>query len=461
MEKMRLLLRAASKPIKKGRLPYLIGFVILLLSFTINLFGTGPVTYKDWWSDFQKDSESIITKTVDCQTGENGVGYNGPIQAKGSNVPGCSNQQFKPYASQFGLQSRLIALFAPSGEGAQRYYYLAIMFALALLTALMIIAFAYFVQREFGGITGAVVVGLAAISDWLAAYAPNMYWVAFMMILPFVFSFGFYKWFKAEGKMPLFYGLLGLFFWLKFLNGYEHATTLVLSAFIPIVYYELQRKSVRLVELWRQAALVLGAGVAGIVSAICLNIIGLNSYYHSWPKSFQVVNSRVDERSGTKQVRSDVLYGLEHTLPEVYRRIDRLYSLGMLRDGQQNPVKYIVLSLVNYLLLPAVSLPIIIRDPLGIAVQSILFVGAVSGVLLYRLRRKYRGDGKLRGLWYAYWLGMFGAFSWLVIMPGHAFPHAHINAIVFYMPFLLICYVVLGIAASALMIRPLLPGRGR
>jgi hypothetical protein len=49
---------------------------------------------------------------------------------------------------------------------------------------------------------------------------------------------------------------------------------------------------------------------------------------------------------------------------------------------------------------------------------------------------------------YSYWLGLIAALSWLILMPGHAYPHAHLNAIIFYMPFLLVCYIIIGITLT-------------
>ena len=267
------------------------------------------------------------------------------------------------------------------------------------------------------------------------------------MFAPFVFSFGFYQIFKVKNKLPYFYAILGLLFGLKFLNGYEHATTLVISAFIPVVYFEFKDRSQKLLDLWRQAMWVLVAGLVGFAAAMLLNVMSLNSYYHSWSKSVHGVAARAEDRASFVTMQANVVVGFQATLPDVYEVLNNYFNLEAMKSGQYNPVKYMMLSVLNYLLLPAVSLPIVLRQPIGVVVQSIFAVGLAAYFCLRWLQRQKAGQGinNVRGVWASYWLGLVGAFSWLVVMPGHAYPHAHLNGIIFYMPFLIICYVIIGV----------------
>jgi hypothetical protein len=444
--KQEMLIMGGLRLSKRHATWYGAGFVVLLLSFAINIFGVGP--FSTWSADFQKDSEDIVTKTVDCKF-EHGVAYSGPIQAKNLQYgSGCSPALYQPYASQFGMQSRLISLLAPRSEGVRRYYYAAVKLILAALLATVLMGFVIWAHRRFGPIAASTTLILMALSDWLVGYAPNLYWIAFLMFVPFVYSLLAYPYYREQKRLLVFYGLLAVFFCLKFLDGYEHATTLVISAFIPVVYYEVARyPRLRLVSLWKQAALVLTAGIAGFIVAFAANVVSLDGYYHSWSKSVSAVNSRAEARSSPKATQGLVIYGLQNTLPDIYNRINRVYNLDRLKDGKANPAKYAMLSLLNYILLPAVSLPFILREPFGVIAQSILSLGVIAGVLLRWLRR-YVSPDVLRGLSLMYWLGIAGAFSWLVLMPGHAYPHAHLNAIIFYMPYLLVCYLIIGIAIS-------------
>jgi hypothetical protein len=450
---MRFVKKGALSGIVKSRYRYavfyVIGFAVLALSFAGNIFGVGPDL--SWYSNFQKDSESIITKTVDCRNSKHALNYSGPVKAKDLVYgPGCSPDQYIPYESQFGLQSRIIAFLAPADEGIRRYYYLCVMLFLALAMAAVMLALVFFVHREFGGVVGVTLLGMITISNWLVAYAPNMYWIAFVMFLPFVFSFGYYEYYKTHSKLKLFYSLLVVMFMLKYFNGYEHASTLTLSALVPIVYFELKSGAHKhLYTLWRQAAYVLVASAAGFVIALTLHVTSLQSFYHSWSKAAMIVAGRVDERTDTDSYRSYVVHGFQYGQPVLYERINRIYALDTLKDGTQHSFKYTALSALHYLLLPALSLPVILREPLGTIVQSISFVGLVAGILLYRLKsRRQVGDSRIVGLKAAYWLSLIGAISWLVIMPGHAYVHAHLNGIVFYMPYLLICYIIFGLVIS-------------
>lgn len=428
---------------------YAAGLSVMFLAFTANITGVGPTPY--WFSEFQKDSEAIVNKTVDCRNEKNEVGYDGPVMPqKGQQYAvmyenGCGSKNYRPYDAQFGLQAHLIAFFSPAKSEYAKQYFATVKFLLALVFALVLMGFVYCIQRAFGTMVAASVYTLLIFSPWIVGYARNMYWVIFLMFLPFVFSFGFYSTFKARQKLLLFYAILGVLFALKFLNGYEHLTTMIFSAFIPIVYFELMRGR-RLIELWRQALAVLLVGMAGFAAAFLINVVSLNTYYHSWSQSVHAVIGRAKDRSESKKMQANVVVGFQATLPDVYRIVDEYYELEKMADGSHAPYRYVVLSLFNYALLPAVTLPFGAANLLVIVVQSIFTMGVLAWLLLRYLRRNKGLSKQVETLKYVYLLSLAGSLSWLVLMPGHAFPHAHLNAIIFYVPFLLICYVIIGLA---------------
>jgi hypothetical protein len=438
----------------RKRLVYLAGFVVLCLSFSINLFGSGP--WPSWFSNFQKESEQLIVKTVECQAMGKDLHYSGPIRAA-SGLPyttimdkGCDPAKLEPYASQYGLQTRAIALFAPSNPDALHRYFLGVKVILVSLMAIVLLGIVAAVRREFGLPAAIATFALLCVSDWVVGYARNMYWVGFLLFLPFLISFGYYQLFKANKKMLLFYGLLGLAFFLKFLNGNEHATTLIISAIAPIVYYEIKGGK-RWQELWRPAALVLGVGVLAFALSMFYNLAALREYYGSWEKSREIMKSSTEKRADFESMQSYAIVSFQVTVPHMYPVVNNLVDLEVLKSGEGHPIKYAMVSFLNYLLLPAITLPIVLQEPLGTVLQSHLAIGIAAYCLLhfYLLRRTTGKDrARLNALRWLFLIGLAGAFSWLVALPGHAYPHAHLNGIIFFMPFLLVCYVIFGMSIA-------------
>lgn len=426
-------------------------FMVLFLAFSVNIFGAGYG--QDWFASFQADSSRIVEKTAECK--DNSY-YNGPLHhnkdvsfAEAMERPGCSSNIYAPYVSQFGLQARIIAAFAPAeGGAALSHYFKVIELVLAAVMAAVLAIFLLKIRSLFGRVaTWSSLAGLV-LAPWIVAFARNMYWVEFTLFLPFIFSFVFYEWFQARRKLPWFYAGIALLLLIKCLNGYEYITPIAASALVPVVLYELWRRKTPVLALWRHAAAILAAAILAVGGAMLINTAALSSYYGDWDEAYRAVTARAESRSidGLSAVQRNVAEGMWVTAPGLYPVIDRLYDLDQLKSGQGNPLIYAFLSGINYAMLPAISLPIVLHEPLSTILQSMLAFVVYTAFALAWLGRKRRMDAALhRALTWTYWLSLTGSLSWLVLMPAHTYPHAHINGIVFYLPTLLITYIVMGI----------------
>ncbi len=435
----------------RQRLIFLAGFTLLLISFCINLFGLG--LNQEWFTYFQqKDSAAIVRKTVECKDKTN---YEGPLvwetfkeYEQFTETATCSESVVRPYESQYGLQSRISTILAPS---ASANYFRAMELILATMLAAVLMGFVHKIREQFDTRVAGAVFVLVLLSPWLAAYARNIYWVTYLMFLPFLFSYITYEWFKKKNKLIYFFIALFLLFYIKLLNGYEYISTLMISALVPIVFYELQDNSTRFKVLLRPTISIFIVGVTALGLAIFTNISSLAGYYQSWTKATNLVVSRAEDRASQIELMQPyVIGGFEVTLPEAYRFIDVQYDLDRYKDGEASPVKYAAISLLNYSLLPAISLPVVLKQPIQTLVESIFCIGVLSYLAIHAVSKKGRYRRYGRSLKFSYWLSLGGALSWLVLMPAHAYPHAHINAIIFYIPFLLVCYIGIGLWVSGL-----------
>jgi hypothetical protein len=348
-----------------------------------------------------------------------------------------------PYASQFGLQARLFALFAPSQLNSIELYFKYIEILLAFVSAILITFFVMKVKKQYGTKVAVITATLLAISPWLVGYARNIYWTLPLLIAPFILSYVAYDQLRSKSSHILFYLAIGVLFLLKLLDGYEHITTMVLSVFAVITFYEYKSVS-SLKKLIKPLALVISISAVSFIGAVSLNTIGLNEYYHDIGKSLHAVTSRADARSGTlssiKAVQPNVIYALKVTLPDVYNTLNYYHNLDSMQDGKSNPILYFLISVMNYALLPALNPPFQLKGIFGVITQSILVTGLVGFYCISKLKQL----ALKRRMKAAYIVSLIGALSWLVLMPAHAYPHAFLNGIIFYVPFLPFVYIAIA-----------------
>jgi hypothetical protein len=434
---------------KKQVIYIAIVWFLFVLSFYANIFGVG--LNKDWFESFQRDSSLITEKTALCK---GMLTYDGPVIAKdnvhymaamSSNT--CNMDELKPYDSQYGMQTRVISFFAPADDDRLPKYFKIVEFALAGLTALLLTAIVAWTRVKYGTIPAVVVFILSLLSPWVAGYARNTYWIEPLMLAPFVFGLVFYPWIKSHGRLWIFYAVELILVFLKFTDGYEHASTLLMSVLIPIVFYELVDNKKKLLAIWKQVLIVAALGVVAFSGAFFVNVASLTKYYGSWSDAVHQVQIRSAARSvlGLRSTQPNVITNFKATLPDAYNFINKFADIDKLADGNGPAYKYALISAINYILLPAISLPIVLNGMFGVVLQSILLFAIVGWFFLRKISNipKHRADySALRA---AYWLSLLGALSWLILMPAHAYPHAHLNAIIVYMPFLFICYLLIGV----------------
>lgn len=424
-------------------------WLLFVLSFYANIFGVG--LNKDWFESFQRDSSLITEKTASCK---GMLAYDGPVIVKDythymavMSSSTCNMNELKPYDSQYGTQARVISFFAPADDNQLPKYFKMVEVALAGLTALLLTAIVFWTRVKYGTIPAVVVFVLSLVSPWIVGYARNTYWVEPLMLAPFVFGLILYPWFKNRGKLWVFYVVELILMFLKFSNGYEHASTLMISVLVPIVFYELVGNKKKLLAMWKQAAVVASIGIVAFGGAFFMNIASLANYYGSWSEAIHQVQARSAARSvlGIRSTQPDVIANFKATLPEAYSFINKFSDIDTLADGSGPAYKYAFISAINYALLPAISLPIALNGMFGVILQSILLFAVVGWFCLRKILSVPKRRADYNALRATYWLSLLGALSWLVLMPAHAYPHAHLNAIIFYMPFLFICYLLIGI----------------
>ena len=434
---------------KKSILFFSVVWVVLFLSFFGNVFGVG--LWHEWFDGFQRDSSAIIEKTARCKEKS---GYSGPlIVTKNEDynsvmmAEDCDASLLKPYASQYGLQARIITALAPKDNAKLASYFKKVNVVLSVVMAALMALVALRVRKLFGLVAAVVFATLIAFSPWIVGYAQNMYWIEPLMFAPFVFAFLCYSYCKLSKKLWLFYLGETILLFLKLLSGYEYISTIAVSVLVPIIFFELIDNKQKIIKLWKHAVMTCIVVVVAFAGAYATNFMALSDYYHSSDTALKMINERASERglSGIRKMRAHAIGNLKTLLPESYTFADRFINMDELANDKGSTYQYLAINAVNYILLPALSLPLSIKGVFGDIIQSVFVWILVGYLLLFYLKRRHQLSKYYHSFLWALHASLAGALSWLLLMPGHALPHAHINGIVFYMPLLLFVYMVVGL----------------
>lgn len=428
---------------------FFVTWFLLVISFTGNFFGVG--LWQSWFDGFQRDSSAIIEKTALCKEKSS---YSGPlIVTKNEDYnsvmmsEGCDTSLLKPYASQYGLQARIITALAPKDNAKLPSYFKKVNILLSAAMAALMALVALRVRKLFGFVAAAVFATLVAFSPWVVGYAQNIYWIEPLMFAPFTFAFLSYSYCKSSKKLWLFYLGEAVLLFLKFLSGYEYISTIAMSVLVPIIFFELINNKQKIIKLWKHAVMTCIVVAVAFVGAYATNFVALSGYYHSSDTALKMINERASERglSGIRKMRAYAIGNLKTLLPESYAFADRFINMEELANDKGPTYRYLAINAGNYMLLPALSLPLSLKGVFGEIIQSVIIWVLMGYLLLFYYKKRHRSFAYYRSLLWALHASLAGALSWLILMPGHALPHAHINGIVFYMPLLLFVYMVAGL----------------
>jgi hypothetical protein len=222
--------------------------------------------------------------------------------------------------------------------------------------------------------------------------------------------------------------ITGLVF-VKALCGYEFITTVILGATAAACFHEFRgRLDVRLLKV---AASTVAAGIAGFGLAMACHVAQLTIGYGG----VSAIGDRSSERTFA---------------PEDFDRLvsdvrPRAGYLGWLFDLNE-PLGLWAYFFRGYLFESGVTTPSASGAVPVVRVWIGVFVLLYIGIVAWRWRRHRSGDRRLLledRLAVAAGIGLIGAMSWLILAYGHAINHPHIDAIVFYVPFLPFCYALL------------------
>lgn len=404
-------------------------FVLFVLSYTVNIF---RITESDLFHGFERQPEGLVIGRL-ARSAQDGVfsyggltGINYDSQTKRSteqyamdlaaqhNLYITENDvpdSYQAYKSQSGGQGIVLSMMhkiLPIDNAKKMMVYRGLN---ALLVALVFVLFGGWVMRNYGFIAGLVTLLLILFSSWLNMYAHNLWWVLWNFYLPFLtILLVLEKRHRSPSEVSNLkvFGLLFAAVFLKcFFTGFEFITTTLAAAICPIVYYFYIEKKpfIQFVIFSIKASVCM-------VAAVLVQMVMLVAQIKLLDGTFaHGINHIV--QSFTK--RTEALDVSHWEVLKMYLGND-VFNLGFL----PNTIEFYFGSFI--LLLMAVGLYVYLKGK-GNRKNKALIVTSVFAIL--------------------------APLSWFVVFKQHSFEHPHMDYIVWYLPFMLYGFCLIGVAVES------------
>jgi hypothetical protein len=424
---------------------YLVSF---FLSFGFVVHAGDPYTIAVY------DGTQSLTKYRVLDDITNGTGSRGGflvMTEEGYSIFGFKGAP-QTYSQQFGLQGRVIGIIGkgllgfgwpwapatPRGVDPSTItilypplteYFSAIQLFLAFITSVVATVLAYVVYKHFGALASFFFFAMTVASSYIILIAGDIYWIAFLLFLPFVLSWVLWPKCTTRSRKVAFIGVIFLAIFIKSLAGYEFVTSVILSAIVPIVYFDMLKEQTTRALVQHCISLII-AGIAGFFAALVVHLYSLYAYLGNWTQALQVVTQKaqgstyIDQREAVEDTFHFFGFAVH---PGGTIANELLYAAA-------NRVVYEVQR--GYIALPIVHL--------GVPLVLIEVIVAVICIWEIRAYHKRRGDRTLYSLCIATIVGWIASNSWAFLAVSHMRTNTMFGTLTFYIPFLLIAYMLIS-----------------
>lgn len=403
-------------------------FIIILCTWIFRLY-TNPDA-RGW----QNDSEALVWgKIIKLETGEYSKteffflgSYQFEFEDMGLNAEHFTqgtepDTAYLVYESQTGAQGILFYLLAEAFRFLQIDGYHIKRLLWILNTSAFVCCFALlckWIAKEWGKVAAVLALSLLVVSYWLTLSMSNLYWVTWTILLPTVITAYWCQDTNSSSKQIKWVVLLSLAFLVRFMCGFEFASTIMVSSEVPVVYYffkNVKEKANRR-KYFRLAVTIGIIAILMFVAALTVWFVEL-VMCHDQAYAVNRILETIAKRTGAFENMTVVPEAMVESL-----EANRFQVVGMYLTSEKMwglfGIKELVLA---ELLLKAVSL-IRKRSTFLSAVQEIvvLVVAALAPI------------------------------SWYFLASGHSYIHTTIDPLLWLFPFVPICLAYIGKNAVAL-----------
>jgi len=406
--------------------------LVLTLNFKLNFFNS-----TSFFDHFQYDGESLVVGRLVLSERDGIFSHAGFL---GRALPSSETvnpywyqyeayqnahnfKDYEAYYTQSAFHAFVYGLFCLvtglSGDVALDYF----KWWVSFFTAAIFTLFLAWVQRRFGWAAALFTLVTICFSQWVTAFGRNLFWVLGAFYVPFVAALWHLEKYDARVKRPL-----RVTFWLMFsamllkclLNGFEFITTTLVMAVTPWVFYAVaERWSWR--KFVQRAAVASAGALTATIAALALLAVQLSAVMGSLGAGFQYILFSFGKRAHGSSENFDPIFqqSLDSSLWDVLSTYWNSYAF-YIAHWFDSPLWQMMT-----------------RFSFGFFV----IVFAVVSYVVFSSKRIRQFPAFRRqqvALTVMLWVSLLAPLSWFVIFKGHSYLHAHMNPIVWHMPFMLL-----------------------
>ncbi len=442
-------------PNTKNNIFFLVIGIFLFLSLYLNVWKIAPV---ESYKSFDLFSESLVLGKISSSadsgifyySGFPGINYNkadfpenysdscdivdfyrvkiankfkyAQIISYSQNTP-YESDAYCPYLSQLGGQSYFYAVVHKVLPFDNSVNYQIFRFINVLLITLTLLVFIRWINRNFGFIASFVTFIFVFLSQWIVLYSGNgLWWSLWSFYLPFLVVLILLE--KRNSGVKIsdkkIFLLLSLAVFIKcFFSGFEFITVSLLSVFCPVVYYYVLEKKTFSSFFFFSFKLGLFA-LLGLFTYMMLLVIQLYDYF-----------------GGIDEAVNYIMYS--------YEKRAAITSHPYLKDSFS-----VIIYLIRYYYIKGNAFEWgFLSLPFKVYYSYLFIVIFISTIAIYLFSRKLR-NRKYFAMIIASYFSILCSLSWIIIFRDHSLWHPHLNFIIWYIPFLLYGFALIGIAISLL-----------
>lgn len=381
---------------------------------------------------WQVDSEDLIWgRIIQMQLGEKDTGFLGRYGASQKNgyLRDCFREgeipqgEWNSYTHQSGLQGTLfgfVNLIFESFSLGGKIRWAALRFGNSVLYVSAMFLLCGWIWKKQGLLAALTALTCILFAEMSLKAMPNLYWVIWTLILPFLISAVVCDWLGKTRKWSfalLGAVLIGLPTLFRCLCGFEFVSTVMIGAELPVVWKMIEaEKSERIV--WFKFAVLIGVFQL-LAFAVAVGIWVIQDFlcFQSWSLVKEDILATVSKRTGA----------FSEWVPDNEAYIESLQvpRLSVLKLYLDQKAYLNVLSVLNLVVIAIIS-------------YVPLFIYAV-------VKKNFSEKVIRQGKWLAFSLiSILGPASWYVLASGHSAIHKAINGVLWLFPTIPLLLSVIG-----------------
>lgn len=332
--------------------------------------------------------------------------------------------EYSTYQSQTGGQAILFSVinnYLPFDKGINLNI---LRFINAFLTALAFVLFIGWVFRNFGVLSAFIVLVLISLSTWLIMFSHNLWWALWSFYIPFLTMLLLLERnHKADRKMSFF--KIGSFLFIAvfakcIFTGFEFISTTLIALMCPVVFYSFMEKK-KFAEFFLFSIKIGFVSIAAIIAEMLVLVIQFRFYVGSYTA------------------------GIKHIIEAFTRRTNDSASEYSYYPYSYIIKKYLKGNAFEWGFMPQSSAPFHFA-------YLILIISIFGGIMYYLSRNLNEYYRRLcLALLATTSISFLAPLSWFIVFKQHSANHFHLDYIVWYMPFMLFGFLIIGEGLSSIL----------